>query len=261
MVTTRETNQIISTGSKEIDKKLGGGVPLGSLVLLEGQSDAGKSVLCQHFTHGSLTARISMAYYTTENTVKSLVSQMSSLDLDITDFFLCDRMRLYPMEVASVEGSDTREGFRALLDHIDSLPLRYKLAVIDSLTGLVSQSGDHAIINFFASCKRLCDQGRTIIAVVHSYAFEDRMLIRVRSLCDAHLVLKMEQVGERLVKILEVAKIRNADQSTGNIISFDVEPGMGMKIIPISKAKPESTEGRPWGQPLKKPAGAPLNLG
>ena len=25
--------------------------------------------------------------------------------------------------------------------------------------------------------------------------------------------------------------------------------------------KPESTEGRPWGQPLKKPSGAPLNLG
>ena len=28
-----------------------------------------------------------------------------------------------------------------------------------------------------------------------------------------------------------------------------------------SLPKPESTEGRPWGQPLKKPAGAPLNLG
>ncbi len=27
------------------------------------------------------------------------------------------------------------------------------------------------------------------------------------------------------------------------------------------RPKPESTEGRPWGQPLKKPAGAPLNLG
>lgn len=73
--------------------------------------------------------------------------------------------------------------------------------------------------------------------MVHSYASDDRMLIRVRSLCDAHLVLKMEQVGDRLVKILEVAKVRNADQSTGNIISFDVESGMGMKIIPISKAK------------------------
>ena len=28
-----------------------------------------------------------------------------------------------------------------------------------------------------------------------------------------------------------------------------------------SQAKPESSEGRPWGQPLKKPEGAPLNLG
>ena len=92
-------------------------------------------------------------------------------------------------------------------------------------------------IDFFAGCKKLCDNGRTVFVVVHSYAVDDRMLIRVRSLCDAHLVLKMEQVGDRLVKILEVAKVRNADQSTGNIISFDVEPGMGMKIIPISKAK------------------------
>ena len=31
-------------------------------------------------------------------------------------------------------------------------------------------------------------------------------------------------------------------------------------LYPIT-TKPESTEGRPWGQPLKKPAGAPLNLG
>ena len=108
---------------------------------------------------------------------------------------------------------------------------------MDSLTGLVTHSEDRAVIDFFAACKRLCDDGRTIIAVVHSYAFEDKMLIRIRSLCDAHLVLKVEQVGERLVKIMEVAKVRNADQSTGNIISFDVEPGMGMKIIPISKAK------------------------
>ena len=30
---------------------------------------------------------------------------------------------------------------------------------------------------------------------------------------------------------------------------------------PDSECKPEFTEGRPWGQPLKKPAGAPLNLG
>ena len=232
-----ESGQIISTGNSEIDKKMGGGIPVGSLVLLEGQSDAGKSVLSQHFTYGSLHNRMSVAYYTTENTVKSLMSQMSSLNLDVTDYFLCDRMRVYPLEVNALQETDTQRAFQTLLDHFQCLPERISLTVVDSLTGLVAHSDDRAIIDFFASCKRLCDMGRTLIAVVHSYAFDDRMLIRIRSLCDAHLILKMEQVGERLIKILEVAKVRNADQSTGNVISFDVEPGLGMKIIPISKAK------------------------
>ena len=35
----------------------------------------------------------------------------------------------------------------------------------------------------------------------------------------------------------------------------------GPKKARQAEVKPESTEGRPWGQPLKKPAGAPLNLG
>ena len=39
-----------------------------------------------------------------------------------------------------------------------------------------------------------------------------------------------------------------------------IESRRGAEFIsPIPK--PESTEGRPWGQPLKKPAGAALNLG
>ena len=36
---------------------------------------------------------------------------------------------------------------------------------------------------------------------------------------------------------------------------------LGLWVVGSAMANPESTEGRPWGQPLKKPAGAPLNLG
>ena len=226
----------ITTGSTEIDKKLGGGIPVGSLVLLEGQSDAGKSVLTQHFSHSTLTNKLSVACYTTENTVKSLMSQMNSLNLDVTDYFLCDRLRIYPVEMTAEE-SDTAEAFSKLRAHFESLPSRFELIIFDSLTGMVAHAEDRGLIDFFAACKKLCDQGRTIVTIVHSYAFNDQMLIRIRSLCDAHLVMKIDQMGERLVKTMEVAKVRNADQSTGNIISFDVEPGIGMKIIPISKAK------------------------
>ena len=39
---------------------------------------------------------------------------------------------------------------------------------------------------------------------------------------------------------------------------YESEHIEGAINIPL---KPESTEGRPWGQPLKKLEGAPLNLG
>ena len=37
--------------------------------------------------------------------------------------------------------------------------------------------------------------------------------------------------------------------------------GAAFTVSMSDASKPESTEGRPWGQPLKKAAGAPLNLG
>ena len=42
--------RVVSTGSAEIDKKMGGGIPEGSLILIEGSSNAGKSVVTQQLT-------------------------------------------------------------------------------------------------------------------------------------------------------------------------------------------------------------------
>ena len=44
--------RVISTGNVEIDKKLGGGIPEGSLILIEGSSNAGKSVGIGHSQRG-----------------------------------------------------------------------------------------------------------------------------------------------------------------------------------------------------------------
>ena len=225
-----------STGNMEIDKKLGGGIPLGSLTLVEGQSDAGKSVFCQHITSGSLESGLGVAYYTAENTVKSLVNQMASLNLDIMDYLLVDQLRIFPMNISARNVSPDKI-FSRLTSHVERLSAEYQVVIVDSITTVVSHSGEANIIDFFSTCKRLCDRGRTVFLVVHSYAFDERMLIRIRSLCDSHLRLRLEQVEERLIKVLEVAKVRNAERTTGNIVSFDVEPGMGIRIIPISKAK------------------------
>ena len=49
-----EDRQILSTGNGELDKKIADGIPLGSLTLIEGENDTGKSVLTQADHLGSL---------------------------------------------------------------------------------------------------------------------------------------------------------------------------------------------------------------
>ena len=56
-------------------------------------------------------------------------------------------------------------------------------------------------------------------------------------MCDTHLRLKTENTGDRIMKTLEVAKVRGAQMNTGNVISFDIDPGLGMRIIPYTKAR------------------------
>jgi archaeal flagellar protein FlaH len=237
MPTEAAKKTVILTGIREVDEKLGGGIPIGSLGLIEGHSDAGKSVLSQHLTYGALgCSDIGVAYYTTENTVKSLINQMDSLSLFTGDHFLLDRLRIYPLSIRGDE-ENTESRFRMLRQHFENLPMSYKLIIVDSITLLVAHSDQVANVDFFSACKNLCDQGRTIILVAHSYAFDEEVLSRTRSLCDAHFRIRLEQMGDRLVKILEVLKVRGADRPTGDIVSFEVEPKVGMRIIPMSKAR------------------------
>lgn len=226
---------IISTGHPEIDKKLGGGIPKGSLVLIEGESDAGKSVLCQQMIWGSLNNDHNVLLFTTENTVKSLVPQMDSLGLGILDHLLMGRFKIYSMKLSQVK-EEASKIFETILETMEEHE-NFHLPIVDSLTPVVTHAkGDEALM-YFERCKILCDKGKTIINVTHTYAFEQDFLIRIRSVCDAHFKLLIEKVGDKLVKTLEVAKIRGAAQSTGNILTFDVEPEVGMKIMPVSRAK------------------------
>jgi flagellar protein FlaH len=228
--------RVVSTGSSEIDKKMGGGIPEGSLVLIEGSSNAGKSVVTQQLIHGALNGGFRSTLYTTENTPRSLFRQMASLNLDVTDFFLLGALNVYPVP-AAMSPEDADGAFDKMLRHIGQLYGRFDCIFIDSLTSFVGQVPESHTLNFLSRVKEYVDQNLTIFFTLHSYAFEEAMFIRMRSLCDAHLRLRTEEVRDSVMKVLEVAKVRGAEKTTGNIISFDVEPGLGMRIIPMSSAK------------------------
>jgi flagellar protein FlaH len=220
----------------ELDKKMAGGIPEGSLTLIEGQSESGKSVLTQQLVWGALRDGRQVAYYTTENTTRSLLRQMKSLNQDITDFFLVGRINIYPMRSAPTE-DEARTMLRAALEHMTRMTADRDILAFDSLSVFMTSIPEQETLSFFMAVKDLCDQNKTLLLTMHSYAFSEAMFIRIRSICDAYLRLRVGEVGNQLLKEMEVSKVRGADQNTGNVIAFDVEPGMGMRIIPMTRAK------------------------
>lgn len=235
------TNPFISSGNAELDAKMGGGLPVGALTLIEGASGSGKSVVSQQMLWGALQNGYKAVLFTSENTVKSLIHQMQSIDLDVLDFLLLRRLRIFPMQLSRLG----KLALPTLLDVLQQYTWVYEngksnvdLIIVDSLSSALQHDTDEAdLLSFIEANKIICSRRVTMINILHPQNVPDQTMNMIRSMSDAHLRLRSEQDGQRMVKTIEVAKVRGASGATGSIVGFDVEPGWGLRVIPISKAR------------------------
>ena len=124
-----------------------------------------------------------------------------------------------------------RHCMESLATGIENLYSDYDIVIVDDTTRMASRAPEEAILGLMASCRRMCDKGRTIILVARSYALGEKVVNRVEGLCNAHLNLRTETAGTKLEKLLEVCKLRDEELHTGNVFTFDVEPGVGIHNV------------------------------
>ena len=174
--------------------------------------------------------------FTSEFTFQSLLTQMHSIGLDASKCPKGAQLTVNALQEPLPE-DDGDPLLAALGVEMESLNGKADFIVLDTITNLASYSGDRPILSFFAACKRMCAKGATIVVVAHSSAFDEKMSVRIRAMCDGNLNLRVENIGDKLMDALEVRKILNAERSTGNVVFFEVEPGMGIRPNPFSGAK------------------------
>ena len=221
----------ISTGRVEIDQQMGGGIPWGSLTLVEGKHGTGKSVFCQHLVHNALGSGSSVALYSSDTCSSSLISQMSSLGLDVLDYFLLDKLRVFPLELP-VADLNPPSPLEKLLRHMSALPPEFDLIVVDSLTGILPLTPDPAAPDFFAGIRQICQEGRTVMLTVDPRALATSWGSELAAWSDIHLRLKMQTVTvQRVVKSLELRKTKRDSGGYAATVNFDVFPGRGMGIV------------------------------
>lgn len=219
----------VSTGNPLLNTKLGGGIPATGLTLIEGGSSTGKSVLCQHFAHAAYTNGIGVAYFSTQYSPNALISQLGSMGMDPSKFFRSGLFRINPLRQIDPT-QDCGPVLEDLATKIIQLPVSYRFAIVDAVSSLINAENEGAILNFFQQCKQLSEEGKSIVLSVDPMGLHEDTMYRIRAMSDGYLALRLEKSGARLNNILEVCKVHHAVEMTGNIVNFEVEPGVGIKV-------------------------------
>ncbi len=234
-----QATAVLMTGREELDRVIGG-IPVPSMNLIEGENASGKSVLAQHVAYGAVRAGMDVRYITTENTVRSLVEQMGDLGLDIWRYMLKGLFKVTAMQVKGIRWDrNIAKYYLNSLKFFISKRGAASLVVIDSLTYAITHAMEKDVLSFFSDLRNMVDKdGRTFVVTVHPSALTEDMLVRIRSVCDGNIRLRVQAVpGRGIIRVLEVCKLRGASNPSKGMAVFKVVPGFGMKVVPFSQVK------------------------
>ncbi len=229
--------EIVSTGNEEVDRQIGGGLPLPLLMILEGDNGTGKSALSAQFVWGMLKKGMKVLLIT-DNSVKNYIEKMKIITYDFTKFFLSNQFKIIPMYAFGASWS--KEQSKLLLPivsrYLGANSQEYDVVLIDSLSLLCMYANTDTILNFFTKCKHLVSNGTSIIMTLHESIIPQDISLQIKSTCDCYVKLHVARVAGREVKVSDVIKYAGASSQVSNQFSFDVDTLFGIKIVPLSMA-------------------------
>jgi len=231
-------------GQKDIADALGGGISENSLVLVEGESGTGKSVVSQYIAFTAIEIKgKSIAYFSTEHTANSLESRMKSISLDISTSIKGHRFLVHEMEPA-MDYKGSMIALNAILKETIGLPRWYKYVILDSPSSYLLRLKTVTQIDFLLRIKDLCTNGRTIIVVLNTEVMDSKSLARAHEISDYYLKLKNEekvaatgQLNHQNTKLLEVTKLNGVEQFKRKAIKFEIVPDVGIQVLPFYQIK------------------------
>lgn len=233
-----DSSKIIPWENSELQRRIGA-IPYPSLIIVEGANDTGKSVIVQQATYGALKANFKVRYITTENTIISFINQMQSISLNVKQEFLTGKLKITHLHTENFQWNNKVSKFllKILSKHIE-LDKESDVFVVDSLTYLIAYADEKDILSFFSFIRNFVDKSKkTVIFTIHTYALNQDLIARIRSICDGHLVLEIKNFGERIVRVVTASKLKGGEGGVSGFATFEVESELGIKVIPFVQIK------------------------
>jgi flagellar protein FlaH len=227
--------------------ELGGGLPRGSIVLVEGPYGAGKSVLSQRFAHGCCEAGHSVTVLSTEQSLGGFLEQMDSFEYDVAGHLLDDRLLyLYaPLKSpgATPMGGGDRPRRQSYLAQLMAAERMWasELVVIDTFDAILRKdptfealvrgdAGRQAALEIISFFREVAAAGKTVVLTVDQTAVDDDGLRPFRSIADVYFSLEIIEVGNEQRRQLAVNRFAGKGERVGKTIGYSIRPDTGVVI-------------------------------
>lgn len=226
----------ISIKGDELNEKLGGGIPVSTVSLIEAPNNIGKSILAQRFCWGVLQNGHSATFISTELSLMSFVKQMKSLDYDIRPYLMSGKLTfvsIFP-SYGRVKLSER------LLDRmLESRELfKNDVIFIDTFSYLLVKDDADLQKCFYAmnQLKRATGRNKSVVVGVDTEHLNKKLLEMLRSLSDVYFKMEVKEQYGTIVKLLHTMRINGAANEVETPIGFNVRAGIGIVVEVASLA-------------------------
>jgi flagellar protein FlaH len=242
-------NDLFSLGLDDHDRlnaELGGGIPPGSIILVEGDYGAGKSAISQRFGYGLCEEGNDVTMLSTELTVGSFLDQMHSLSYDMVDHILNENLLFLHADIGdgnTFSGNEEDGDRKQLLKRLMEAEVMWDsdVVIIDTFDAilrndpkfeaLVRQNDERQaaleIISFF---RDVISQGKCVMLTVDPSTLDEEAIGPFRAIADVFLELEMVEVGNDVRRQITVKRFAGMGEQVGDSVGYSVRSGTGIVI-------------------------------
>ena len=229
-----------------LNKELGGGIPRGSIVLMEGDYGAGNSALAQRFAYGLCETGSTVTFLSTELTVSGFLDQMNSLSYDVVEHLLHEHMLFLHADLDTGGVLSTKKKSETRMDLLTRLMEAEMMwsadvVIVDTFDAilrndptfeaLIRQNDERQaaleIISFF---RNMISEGKVIVLTVDPSTVDGDAIGPFRSIADVFLELEMIEVGNDVRRQVSVKRFAGMGEQVGDTIGYSVRSGTGIVI-------------------------------
>jgi flagellar protein FlaH len=217
-----------------VNHAIGGGFPAGSLVLVEGGTGAGKSVLTARFIYGLCEKGSRVTAVSTDATAKEFIDQTVALSYDVVPHLLDGRLRYFRAPLG---------GTRSLLDPLYRPGGLWEgdVLVVDGFGDLCRNDPsfgpllgggeeDKAMTRLVDRLGEPLAAGKLLVLTVDPATLTERALRPLRGASEVYLELQSDTVGQEIRKKALVRRFANMQRPVDDTIGFSVQQGRGVVI-------------------------------